>query len=135
MWEMFKIMWDVFVLRDAARRGKLNWRKTGLMVGFAVLEYLIAMPALLLYIQHPQSKPLFIAAMVLATVILVLFLWLMSRWRSRPVSRLANGRVAGLPRHAKTPIPVFLEQVLRSSFAGTGKSPASYRSWPAPRPR
>jgi ABC-type sugar transport system permease subunit len=84
MWEILKVVWDIFVLRDAARKGKLNWRKTGFVVGFVVLEYLIAMPALLLYIQHPQYKPLFIAAMVLAVVILVVFAGLAWRLRSRP---------------------------------------------------
>jgi hypothetical protein len=83
MWEFLKVAWDVFVLRDAAQRGKLNWRKTGFVVGFVVLEYIIAMPALLLYIQHPRYKPWFIAAMVLAVVNLVIFVWLAWRLRSR----------------------------------------------------
>ncbi len=81
MWEMLKVAWDIFVLRDAAQRGKLNWRKTGFVVGFVVLEYLIAMPALILYIQHPQYKSLFLAAMTLAVVILVVFIWLAVRLR------------------------------------------------------
>jgi len=83
MWEILKVIWDIFVLRDAARRGKLNWRKTGFVVGFVVLEYLIAMPALILYIQHPQYRTLFIAAMVLAVVVLVVFVGLAWRLRSR----------------------------------------------------
>jgi len=83
MWGILKVIWDIFVLRDAARKGKLNSRKAGLVVGFVVLEYVIAMPALLLYIQHPQYKPLFIAAMVLAFVILVVFASLAWRLRSR----------------------------------------------------
>ena len=83
MWEILKVIWDVFVLRDAARSGKLNWRKTGFVVGWVVLEYLIVMPPLLLYIQHPQFRRLFIAAMVLASIVLVVFMWLAFRWRSR----------------------------------------------------
>jgi ABC-type sugar transport system permease subunit len=83
MWEFLKVIWDIFVLRDAAQKGKLNWRKTGFVVGLVVLEYVIAMPALLLYIQHPQYKPLFITAMVLAVVILVVFVGLAWRLRSR----------------------------------------------------
>jgi uncharacterized membrane protein (GlpM family) len=86
MVEMLKIAWDVFVLRDAARRGKLDWRKTGLVAGFAILEYLILMPALLLYVQHPQYKPLFIAALVIFTVNVAGFVWLTLRWRSRPAA-------------------------------------------------
>ena len=84
MWEMLKIAWDIFVLRDAAQRGKLNWRKTGLAVGFVVLEYVIVMPALILYIQHPQYKTLFIAAIVVAVVVLIAFASLAWRLRSRP---------------------------------------------------
>ena len=84
MWEILKVIWDVFVLRDAARSGKLNWRKTGFVVGWVVLEYLIVMPPLLLYIQHPpQYRRLFIAAVVLASIVLVVFMWLAFRWRSR----------------------------------------------------
>lgn len=83
MWEILKVIWDIFVLRDAARKGKLNWRKTGFVVCFVVLEYVIAMPPLLLYIKHPQYKPLFIAAMVLAVVILVVFAGLAWRLRFR----------------------------------------------------
>jgi hypothetical protein len=83
MWEILKVIWEILVLRDAARKGKLNWRKTGSVVGFVVLEYLIAMPALLLYIQHPQYKPWFIAAMVLAIINLVVFVGLALRSRSR----------------------------------------------------
>ena len=37
MWEILKVIWDIFVLRDAARKGKLNWRKTGFAVCFVVL--------------------------------------------------------------------------------------------------
>jgi hypothetical protein len=53
MWEFLKVIWDIFVLRDAAQKGKLNWRKTGFVVGLVVLEYVIAMPALLLYTASP----------------------------------------------------------------------------------
>jgi hypothetical protein len=84
MWEMHKVAWDIFVLRDAAQKGKLNWRKTGFGVGFVVLEYLIVMPALLLYIQDPQHKPLFVAAVVLAVIILVAFVGIARQLRSRP---------------------------------------------------
>jgi hypothetical protein len=86
LWEMLKIAWDIFVLRDAAQKGKLNLRKTGLVVAFVVLEYLIVMPALILYIQHPQYKTLLIAAIALAFVILVAFVSLAWRLRSRPTA-------------------------------------------------
>ncbi len=83
MWEALKIVWDVVVIRDGIRKGKMNWRKTLFTAGFVVLEYVIVMPALLVYVKHPEYKPLFIAAMVLAMVNLAGFVWLALRWRSR----------------------------------------------------
>ena len=83
MWEMFKVVWDIFVLRDAAQKGKLNWRKTGFVAGLVLLEYLIVMPPLLLFIQHPQYRTLFIASVVMAIMVLVAFLWLAYRMRTR----------------------------------------------------
>ncbi len=83
MWEILKIIWDVVVLRDGMRKGQLGWRKSLFAVGFVVLEYLVAMPAVLLYHKHPQYKPLFIAAMVLVVVNFIGFVWLALRWRSR----------------------------------------------------
>ena len=43
--ELRKVAWDVFVLRDAGQRGRLNRRKTGFVAGFVVLEYIIVMPS------------------------------------------------------------------------------------------
>jgi hypothetical protein len=44
-----------------------------------VVEYMIAMPAVLVYSKHPQYKTLFIAAMVLVMVNFMGFVWLALR--------------------------------------------------------
>jgi hypothetical protein len=39
MIELFKIVWDLVVLRDAARGGQLNWRIWPVTFGFVLVEY------------------------------------------------------------------------------------------------
>ena len=57
MFELFKIIWDVVVLRDAARRGQLNWRIWPVTFGFALLEYCLGLATMTFYINHPEYKP------------------------------------------------------------------------------
>jgi hypothetical protein len=75
MLEFFKIVWDVFVLRDAARKGQLTGRVWLIAIGFVLVEYGIAMPAVILYNKDPRYEPLLVGAMVLVSVNLVCFLW------------------------------------------------------------
>lgn len=72
------------MLRDGIRKGQLGWGKALFAVGLVALEYLIAMPAVLLHDKHPEYKPLFIGAMVLVVANLIAFIWIAWRWRSRP---------------------------------------------------
>jgi hypothetical protein len=95
MFELFKIAWDVVVLRDGARKGQLTARVVLVGIGFSLLEYAIGLPAALLYIKHPQYKPLFIAAMVLAAVNLILFLIFGLRWYRRVSRASALAATAG----------------------------------------
>ena len=80
MWELFKVAWDLGVLRDGIRKGQLGWRKLLFAIGFALLEYAIAVPAALLYAKDARYKPLFIAAMALVVVLLIAFFWIAMRW-------------------------------------------------------
>ena len=79
MWELIKLSWDVFVLRDAARRGQLTWRVWLSAFAFVLAIYGIALPAVLLYEKHPEDKSIFIAAMVLVGLITVAFFWISLR--------------------------------------------------------
>jgi len=66
--EIFQIIWDLFRIRDSVRKGQLTLRKTLISTGLVLLGYLILVPASVLYQKHPEYKPLFIAAVVLAAI-------------------------------------------------------------------
>ncbi len=83
MFEIFKLIWDLVVLRDAARKGQLTLRVWVLAVGFVLFIYLVGLPAALLYESHPEYKPLFIAAMVLVGASFIVVMWLGLRWRAQ----------------------------------------------------
>lgn len=83
MFELCKLLWDLVVLRDRARKGQLNWRTWVYGFGFALIEYGIALSAVMLYEKHPQYKPVFIAAMVLVVINAPCFMWWAWRWQSR----------------------------------------------------
>lgn len=68
MFELFKIVWDLIVMRDAVHKKQLNLRKGLIAAGLTTLGYLILVPAAALYEKHPQYKPLFIAAIVLTAI-------------------------------------------------------------------
>ncbi len=76
MFELFKLLWDVVVLRDAARKGQLNWQVWVIAIVFVLFLYGTGLPAGLLYINHPQYKALFIATLLidgLATVWMIIW--------------------------------------------------------------
>ena len=82
MFELFKIFWDVVVIRDAAHKGrKLS---TGIVLralGFVLLLYVTLLPATVLYSNHPQYKPVFIAALVIDGILAILmFRWEYKWW-------------------------------------------------------
>jgi cytochrome c biogenesis protein CcdA len=74
MFEFFKIIWDMIVLRDSASKGQLKVRQLLFGFGFAILLYAIGVPAAVLYSKHPQYKPLFIAAIVLDGLLFIAFM-------------------------------------------------------------
>jgi hypothetical protein len=84
MLELVKLFWDVFVLRDAARRGQLNWRIWVVAVAFVLFLYGTGLPVGMLYDKHPQFKALFIATLVLDGLV---FVWFMI-WGVRRYFRL-----------------------------------------------
>jgi Na+/melibiose symporter-like transporter len=88
MFELFKLMWDAVVLRDAACKGQTNWKMWPIAFGFVLLLYLIGVPAAALYQKNPQDKPIFIAAMVLDGVVFVA----MMVWAVRYSRRLRAAR-------------------------------------------
>jgi hypothetical protein len=83
MFELFKIVWDIVVLRDAARNGQLNWRIWPIAFGFVLFLYGTGIPAVLLYEKHPQYEPLFIAAVIFDGILFICFMGWAWRWQSR----------------------------------------------------
>ncbi len=87
MFEFFKLCWDFFVLRDAARKGRLNWRVVFIAVGFVLFLYGTGLPITLLYVAHPKYKPLFVATLVVDGMV---FVWFMIWGVRRYFRRTAN---------------------------------------------
>ena len=61
MLDIFKLIWDVVVLRDVADRGKLSWMIWPMGFGAVLVLYGTALPAFLVYDKHPTYLPLFLA--------------------------------------------------------------------------
>ncbi len=89
MFELFKLAWDVFVLRDAARKGQLNWQVWVIAIGFVLFLYGTGLPVALLYEKHPQYKPLFIGTLALDGLV---FIWFMIWGVRRYLRQIAAGK-------------------------------------------
>jgi hypothetical protein len=85
--EIFQIIWDLFRVRDSVRKGQLTLRKTLISGGLVVLGYLIVVPAAVIYQKHPEYKPLFIAATVLAAIDFLFLVGLGLYWWRRDLVR------------------------------------------------
>jgi hypothetical protein len=83
MLELFKVIWDIVVLREEARKGRLNWRVMVYGFGIALLLYAIGVPAAVLYDKNPQYKPLFVAAIALDGILFVTFVGWAWIWRRK----------------------------------------------------
>jgi membrane protein YdbS with pleckstrin-like domain len=83
MFEIVKLMWDVVALRDASRKGLLEWRIWPMAFGFVAVLYGVGLFGWLFYEHHPQYKPVFVAAMIFDGVFYVWFLVWAYRWQSR----------------------------------------------------
>jgi hypothetical protein len=81
MLELVKLVWDVFALRDAARKGQLNWRVWVVAFAFVLFLYGTGLPVAFLYDKHPQYKPLFMAILAVDGVVFVWFaIWGVRRY-------------------------------------------------------
>ncbi len=86
MLELLKLLTDAAVLRDSARKGILTWRPIVAGLLFAVLEYAIALPAVLYWSNHPSFKPWFLAAMALVLLNFFVFMFFAIRWYVRAIA-------------------------------------------------
>ena len=88
MLELIKLIVDGLVLRDGARKGILTWKVALVGIAFPILLYGTALPALILYQNHPQYKAVFIAAIAFDAVAFILFMIFGTRWYFRATARL-----------------------------------------------
>jgi hypothetical protein len=80
MLELIKLITDFFILRDARRKGMLPAKVFLAGIGYAVLLYGVGLPASLLYSNHPEDKPIFIAAMVFLALVTIVGGYYYIRW-------------------------------------------------------
>jgi hypothetical protein len=95
MIEFFQILWNLFMLRDAARKGQLTAGVWIFAIGFVVLLYAILLPAAVLWQNHPQYKPLFVAAVVLDGIVFVVGMVWAVKLRRKLVAARINGAIRG----------------------------------------
>ncbi len=89
MFELFKLLSDLLVLGDAKRKGTFSWKAIFLGFGFSIFLYSTALPAFLLYQNHPQYKWLLITTLVIDAVSLIFVLILGTRWQREAKARAA----------------------------------------------
>jgi hypothetical protein len=98
MLELIKLIVDGLVLRDGARKGILTWKVMLFGFGFAIMLYGTAVPAVVLYQNHPQYKPLFVAAIAFDAIAFILFMIFGTRWYLRATARLKAEQQAQQPQ-------------------------------------
>ncbi len=87
MFEIFQVIWDLFMMRRAVRSGQLTLRKGLIASGLVMLGYLILGPATVLWEKHPELKPIFVAAVVLCAMDFICLFGLSIYWWRQSVAR------------------------------------------------
>lgn len=87
MFELFKVVWDLFMMRRSWKSGQLNLHKTLIALGLTALAYVLVIPAAVLWDKHPQYAPLLIAGIVLAALDFGFLAWLGFHWWRQGLAR------------------------------------------------
>ena len=93
MGELFKVCWDVFTIRHYSRQGmKLSAGDYAVAIGSVIFLYATAVPAAVLYQNHPQYKWVLVAACAVDAVLFIaLFVWEVKWWiKHRAAARAAQ---------------------------------------------
>lgn len=101
MGELFKVCWDVFTIRHYSRQGmKLSAGDYLVAIGAVVFLYATAVPAAVLYQNHPQYKWVLIATLAIdAIAFIALFVWEVKWW----IKHKAAARAAQLAAQTNQP--------------------------------
>lgn len=95
MFEIFKLMWDAIVLRDAARKGQLRVRMFVMAFVWVIALYAVALPPVMLYQNNPAYKPLFIAALVVDGFLFIAMMAWAIKWRRKMLEAQAAEEANG----------------------------------------
>ena len=93
MGELFKIGWDLFTIRHYQRQGmKLSAGDYVVAIGSVIFLYATAVPAAVLYQNHPQYKWVLIVICVFDGILFIaLFVWEVKWWiKHRAAARAAQ---------------------------------------------
>jgi hypothetical protein len=84
MIELFKLVWNLTVLRDSIDKGEMT---AGVWAGAALFLLVVAsigVPTVVYYDRHPDaSARVMTVAAVLLGLVLIVYFWLAIRWRMR----------------------------------------------------
>ena len=91
MFEIFKIGWDMFTIRHYSRQGmKLSAGDYVVAIGSVIFLYGTAVPAAVLYQNHPQYLWVLIATLVFDGILFIaLFVWEVKWWLKHRAAALA----------------------------------------------
>jgi hypothetical protein len=91
MGELFKVCWDVFTIRHYSRQGmKLSTGDYIVALAFVIFLYATAVPAVVLYQNHPQYKWVLVATCVFdGAVAIAMFVWEVKWWIKHRAAALA----------------------------------------------
>ena len=91
MFELFKVFWDLFTIRHYSRQGmKLSRGDYIVAIGFVVFLYVTAVPAAVLYQNHPQYLWVLIATVVFDGILAIaMFVWEIKWWIKHRAAALA----------------------------------------------
>jgi hypothetical protein len=93
MGELFKVAWDLFTIRHYQRQGmKLSAGDYVVAIGAVIFLYGTAVPAAVLYQNHPQYKWVLIVTLVFDGILFIaLFVWEVKWWiKHRAAARAAQ---------------------------------------------
>lgn len=86
MFEIFKIIWDLFMMRRAAKAGQLNWRRGLISFALVCLAYAFAIPASVYHDKHPDANAIFYTGLVLASLDMAFLIGLAFYWWKHPLA-------------------------------------------------
>jgi hypothetical protein len=94
VFELLKIIVDLFALKDASDKGMLSWKVVLFGFGFAIFLFATGVPAASYYQNHPEAKNIFFAVIAMDALAFLLFMIFGIRWYRRGLARYRASQAA-----------------------------------------